>query len=890
MIGQKVGPYELIEELGRGGMATVYLAVQSSVDRNVAIKLIHQTFAADESMVARFMSEARLIAKLEHPHILPVYDFDGNHDPPYIVMRYLPTGTLSDIMKKATLPSGEVLHIFRQMGSALDYAHRSGVVHRDIKPSNIMIDEEGNAFVMDFGIARMMEGGANLTATGAAVGTPGYMSPEQGMGKKVDGRSDIYAMGVMLFEMMSGKLPFMAETPYAVIFKHINDPIPQILEHNEELPPALQDVLDRALAKSPEDRFQSAADMVHELSLVLGPNTSTRPIELRELAGETVVELAKKRAEKRKLQEEEATNMLADDSPVPAPKPATFGTNMEAQRARRTYGEVEQGQDAATDATGPSQQQWLLAGAGVGAILILGTIVALLVFGGDGGSSESTDTDTDTPTYTLTFTTEPTTEEPSLTPTTAVAVAEDTEEPTEAVSETEEATEEVSETPTEAPTDAEGNGPGGPGGQPTELPTELPTRDSTGPNQENITPTEDATEAATEQPTNTDVPTDTPTATDTPTNTLTPTFTETPTNTPTDTPTHTATYTPSLTPTPATPIGVINALVVEVRLGPDLAYPAIGQLTSGTEFFFLAITGDSQWVQIGYTAPDGTPFTGFVQSSAVQLLGGNLLTLPTPVYPTLTFTPSATYTETPSETPTPSQTMTPSQTPTFTPTDTFTPSHTPTNTLTLTPSITPTAALGDIPYAVDLTAPDALDSWFYNTDQWRIQEVSGVTALLGNTGINDTAVMLADLDPVWLETTDLTYSFRFIVLDQRTAARFVFSLSRNGYYVFEGRQNALFLKRNDSNTINRAFETDLQGDNSEAGIVVGQWYSIRIDREGINMRVYLDGELVMEAADAQPLVPGEIQLQSLSPVDGVYAGFADIVIEPLRDDVPTPIE
>src|SRR5215510_12414286 len=224
MIGNKLGPYELLEELGRGGMATVYRAYQPNVDRFVAVKVIHRSVASDSKSLDRFTREARLVARLEHPHILPVYDYNGLNDPPYIVMRYLPTGTLKDILERGQLPYHEIAYLMAQIGSALDYAHRQGVIHRDIKPSNIMVDSEGNAFLTDFGIARIVEAeGEGLTGTGMAIGTPGYMAPEQGLGTPIDHRVDIYALGVMLYELLVGKLPFSAETPMAVILKHIND-------------------------------------------------------------------------------------------------------------------------------------------------------------------------------------------------------------------------------------------------------------------------------------------------------------------------------------------------------------------------------------------------------------------------------------------------------------------------------------------------------------------------------------------------------------------------------------------------------------------------------------------------------------------------------------------
>ena len=156
MLGEHIGSYEILEEIGKGGMATVYRARQASVERDVAVKAIRRAVAADADAIQRFQREAKLIARLEHPHILPVYDFDAAHDPPYLVMRYLDSGTLDDVLDQGPLPLDEVAYLMRQVCSALDYAHRQGIVHRDIKPSNIMIDQEGNAFVSDLGIARIV--------------------------------------------------------------------------------------------------------------------------------------------------------------------------------------------------------------------------------------------------------------------------------------------------------------------------------------------------------------------------------------------------------------------------------------------------------------------------------------------------------------------------------------------------------------------------------------------------------------------------------------------------------------------------------------------------------------------------------------------------------------
>ncbi len=284
MVGNKLGSYDIREEVGRGGMAIVYRAYQPSMDREVAIKVIQTAIASDAEAMQRFQREARLIARLEHPHILPVYDFDGRHNPPYIVMRYLNGGTLKDVMGQGLLPLTDVSYLLGQVAAALDYAHRQGIVHRDIKPSNIMVDQEGNAFVSDFGLGRMVAGRGlshEITASGAILGTPSYMSPEQILGHEVDHRADIYALGVILFQMLTGQLPYVAEGAMNLLMMHVNDPIPNILEQNPGLPMDIADIVGRALAKDPHDRFTSAADLAMAVNQTLG-GIVTGPQRLRQ--------------------------------------------------------------------------------------------------------------------------------------------------------------------------------------------------------------------------------------------------------------------------------------------------------------------------------------------------------------------------------------------------------------------------------------------------------------------------------------------------------------------------------------------------------------------------------------------------------------------------------
>jgi serine/threonine protein kinase len=372
MIGSKLGPYELLEEIGHGGMATVYRAYQPSMDRYVAIKVIRNAIRQDSKSLDRFTREAKLVAKLEHPHILPVHDYDATNDPPYIVMRYLPTGTLKDIMERAKLSFSEVIFLMSQVSSALDYAHRQGVVHRDIKPSNIMVDSDGNAFLTDFGIARIIEAAEGLTASGAAIGTPGYMAPEQGIGNPVDSRADIYALGVMLFEMLSGKMPFSAETPMGVILKHINDPVPQITLQNPDLPSGINAILQKAMAKNPNDRYATASELSRALSSSLGVTAEASSPDLRQIAQETNLSIEQAR------QERSPQPPTAPLKPVPVATVPVPLANAQPTSAR-SAGPVTPAMPRPDTGTGQSVPQAAVNGGIIGALV---AIVLLLLIGG----------------------------------------------------------------------------------------------------------------------------------------------------------------------------------------------------------------------------------------------------------------------------------------------------------------------------------------------------------------------------------------------------------------------------------------------------------------------------------------------------------------------------
>lgn len=252
-----LGEYDVLGELGRGGMATVYLAHDIALDRKVAIKVMSPALMAGEGMAERFKREARTAGQLSHPHIIPIYAVREHGDLLYFVMKFIGGRSLDSIIREVgPLPIPMVQTILQQVGSALGYAHRRGVIHRDIKPANIMLDSEGWAVVTDFGIAKVSET-QGLTVTGATVGTPSYMSPEQCAAKELTGASDQYSLGVVAYEMLSGRLPFVAESVMAVMYAHFNEPPPLVTLARPDCPPGLAEAVMRMLEKDPEHRFPS---------------------------------------------------------------------------------------------------------------------------------------------------------------------------------------------------------------------------------------------------------------------------------------------------------------------------------------------------------------------------------------------------------------------------------------------------------------------------------------------------------------------------------------------------------------------------------------------------------------------------------------------------------
>ena len=288
------GRFRLDEKVGAGGMSTVYRAFDPTLERWVAIKLMHRDISTDPDQLERFRREARAVARLNHPHVVTVIDAGEDDGAPYIVFEYVEGETLKDrIRRLGMLPVPEAVAYAIEIGRALSAAHAARLVHRDVKPQNVLIDLEGRAKVTDFGIARSLEA-QGLTATGRVLGTTDYVSPEQALGHEVTEQSDIYSLGIVLYEMLTGEVPFQADTQVAVAMKHVREPLPDVQRRRPEVSAALAAVVDRATAKETARRYATVAEMVHDLEEVLaieaaraGETSGEATTVLRTLPGDT---------------------------------------------------------------------------------------------------------------------------------------------------------------------------------------------------------------------------------------------------------------------------------------------------------------------------------------------------------------------------------------------------------------------------------------------------------------------------------------------------------------------------------------------------------------------------------------------------------------------------
>ncbi len=376
MSQRTINHYEISGQIGQGGMATVFRAYDPRFKREVALKLLPHALLHDPSFRVRFEREAQTIASLEHPAIVPVYDYGEADGQPYLVMRLMTGGTLGDRLAQGPLTVTEAARIFGRLAPALDAAHKQGIIHRDLKPGNILFDQWNEPYLADFGIAKLADGdGAKgLTATGSTMGTPAYMSPEQVQGDNLDGRSDVYALGVILFEMLTGKRPYEAGTPMAVALKHVMDPIPPLPK--ADLPPECQTIINKALAKAPDHRYASASALATDVFGLVGTPSQTIPVAAAEPHPATEVMMPTFAAK----------SAAATSAPIsqPVPKPVAPPPAKPAPAAAAT-----------APARGRSLPLWLFGGGGVVAIfLCLGLIVLAAVLMLPGDDDEATPTRT----------------------------------------------------------------------------------------------------------------------------------------------------------------------------------------------------------------------------------------------------------------------------------------------------------------------------------------------------------------------------------------------------------------------------------------------------------------------------------------------------------------
>lgn len=267
---EMIGAYEIIAVIGRGGMATVYQGYHRRLNRYVAIKMIHQGQVDEAGFRGRFEREAQIVANLEHAHIVPVYDYAEHEDNPYLVMKYIEGCSLKEVLAQGALDLKDVFRIMKPIAAAIDYAHGQGVLHRDIKPSNILLDKAGAAYLSDFGLARLAHAGESTLSADMVIGTPYYISPEQALGKGViDARADLYSFGVVLYELLVGRVPYSDGTPYSIIHDHIYRELPSPSALNPHVPKAAEAVLMQALAKDPDSRYPNAVTLVDALEASL---------------------------------------------------------------------------------------------------------------------------------------------------------------------------------------------------------------------------------------------------------------------------------------------------------------------------------------------------------------------------------------------------------------------------------------------------------------------------------------------------------------------------------------------------------------------------------------------------------------------------------------------
>jgi serine/threonine protein kinase len=368
LIGKTVGGYEIIGIIGRGGMATVYKAHQISMNRTVALKVLPHQYVDDDTYMQRFQREVRIVSQLEHRAIVPVYDYGEQDRQPFIVMRYMPAGSVDSLLIDGPVPMERIIEIIQQIAPALDYAHSKNVLHRDLKPSNVLLDDGGGAYLTDFGIARILgEASGNTITTQGVVGTPAYMSPEQAQGKPLDGRSDVYALGVMVFEMATGRRPFESDTPYGVAVMQVMTPPPPPRSINPALPPAVENVIYRAMDKNANKRYQTALALSDALEKAWYTPQDPHDTQKRTAGGSPPPAVNHPPPPSQMRPPHNITPPYAPPSPA-GPRDSAWIPQVQASRPRRKRG--------------PNMLMSLLIGAGIGCLMLTALMGAAVYFFG----------------------------------------------------------------------------------------------------------------------------------------------------------------------------------------------------------------------------------------------------------------------------------------------------------------------------------------------------------------------------------------------------------------------------------------------------------------------------------------------------------------------------
>lgn len=334
-VGENIGPYRIISRLGQGGMATVYKAYHANLDRYVAIKALHPALKQDSTFLERFEREAKVIARLDHPNIVSIYDFNEHEGTPYLVMQFIEGQTLKARLKGGPLSVAHITHIVTSVGMALDYAHQQRVLHRDIKPSNIMLTEDGKILLTDFGLARMAHSGESTVSKDMLLGTPQYVSPEQARGDpELDAGTDIYSLGVVIYELIVGRVPFSADTPFAIIHDHIFTPLPIPSQVNPLVPEQVEAFLFKALAKQREDRYRTAGELVHAFNAAVEQAGADEVDAATRVIRHPTKELRKKAARR-----DESRKTASQPQATPQ-APSTGDAVQRGRRIQRRHGSV----------------------------------------------------------------------------------------------------------------------------------------------------------------------------------------------------------------------------------------------------------------------------------------------------------------------------------------------------------------------------------------------------------------------------------------------------------------------------------------------------------------------------------------------------------------------